>query len=265
MAKHTRLLIWRRKRHACSNHALGVFTMVKTYCIGDIHGQAKALKEVLVKCKFDYDEDKLIILGDVCDGGYNTYEVIEELLKIKNKVFVLGNHDEWFIQHISHGFTGEIWVMQGGKATLESYGADVSVRGPGYRGHIVEISWNKDLRIPETHKQFLESHKLYHIEDDMLFVHGGIDPNLPISKQETQTLLWDRQLIVYCLRGNNVPYFKKVFVGHTTTQLYGFTKPIRFSNLIMMDCGGGFDGKLAIMDIETEKYWLSKKQSHQLY
>ncbi len=27
-----------------------------------------------------------------------------------------------------------------------------------------------------------------------------------------------------------------------------------------MDCGAGWSGKLAIMDIDTEEYWLSKKQ-----
>ncbi len=228
---------------------------MRKFVVGDIHGRAKALKEVLKKCKFNYVKDKLIILGDVCDGGYNTYEVIEELLKIKDKVFILGNHDEWFIQHISYGFTGDIWMMQGGIATLESYGAKIE-----YERKRVNITWKEGLRIPETHKQFLENHKLYHVEDDMLFVHGGIDPHVTLTEQTVYTLLWDRQLIEYCLRGNQVPYFKMVFVGHTTTQLYGYTKPIRYSNLIMMDCGGGWKGRLAIMNIKTEKYWLSNKQ-----
>jgi len=66
---------------------------MKTFTIGDIHGRYKALKEVLKLSKFDYDNDKLIVLGDIVDGGINTYKVVEELLKIKNIIFVLGNHD----------------------------------------------------------------------------------------------------------------------------------------------------------------------------
>lgn len=66
---------------------------MKVFTIGDIHGRVEALKEVLASSRFDYEVDTLILLGDVCDGGYNTYEVVEELLKIKHIIFVIGNHD----------------------------------------------------------------------------------------------------------------------------------------------------------------------------
>ena len=56
---------------------------MKTFVIGDIHGRFKALKEVLKNSKFDYINDKLIVLGDIVDGGIRTYDVVEELLKIK--------------------------------------------------------------------------------------------------------------------------------------------------------------------------------------
>jgi len=42
--------------------------MAKRYVIGDIHGAYKALIQVLNKVGFDYDNDELIGLGDVCDG-----------------------------------------------------------------------------------------------------------------------------------------------------------------------------------------------------
>lgn len=79
--------------------------MSKRFAIGDIHGRYNALLEVLKKSKFNYQEDELIVLGDVSDGGYNTYEVIEELLKIKNLIFIMGNHDEWFLNHLRSGWT----------------------------------------------------------------------------------------------------------------------------------------------------------------
>ncbi len=62
------------------------------------------------KSRFDYNKDKLIILGDVVDGGYNSYLVVEELLKIKNKIFIIGNHDKWFTNHIKSGWSEEIWL-----------------------------------------------------------------------------------------------------------------------------------------------------------
>ena len=67
---------------------------MNTFVIGDIHGRIEALQEVLLSSTFDYDKDKLIILGDIVDGGANSKDCVDELLKIKNTVFVLGNHDQ---------------------------------------------------------------------------------------------------------------------------------------------------------------------------
>lgn len=236
---------------------------MKTFCIGDIHGRIEALREVLKKSKFDYNNDKLIILGDVCDGGYNTYECVEELLKIKNRVFVLGNHDEWFIQHMADGFNGDIWLQQGGKETLESYGAKVDrLKIDSYYAQY-NILWKDGMRIPETHKRFFESFKLFHIENNMLFVHGGINPHKTIGEQDKQTLLWDRELIEWYKDGNRLTTFSRIFIGHTTTQHImndvNYTKPVIISNLYCLDCGAGWDGKLCIFCIDDNKYLLSRK------
>ena len=61
----------------------------KRYAIAEIHGNYNALIQVLKKAKFNYDKDKLIVVGDVCDGYNESYEVVEELLKIKNLVFII--------------------------------------------------------------------------------------------------------------------------------------------------------------------------------
>ncbi len=67
---------------------------MRTFVIGDIHGAYKALVQVLERAGFDYENDKLISLGDVTDGWSETAESIEELMKIKNLVYIKGNHDE---------------------------------------------------------------------------------------------------------------------------------------------------------------------------
>jgi serine/threonine protein phosphatase 1 len=36
--------------------------------ISDIHGGYKALKQVFKKANVDYEKDRLICLGDTCDG-----------------------------------------------------------------------------------------------------------------------------------------------------------------------------------------------------
>lgn len=55
----------------------------RTFAMGDIHGAHKALVQCLERCNFNNEIDTLIQLGDVADGWSETYECVEELLKIK--------------------------------------------------------------------------------------------------------------------------------------------------------------------------------------
>lgn len=232
---------------------------MKTFVIGDIHGRYKALKEVLEKSSFNYDEDELIVLGDIVDGGINTYKVVEELLKIKNVIYIIGNHDEWFINHIKTGWSEKIWLQQGGANTLKSYGAKVKLSNYVSNESFLDTA---NMNIPVTHQDFFNRGKYYYLRENTLFVHGGIKPKIPLNKQKKEDLLWDRDLITFCGEGNNVPNFDKVYIGHTTTQnINGDTLPLQLGDLIMMDTGAGWNGKLTIMDIDSEDYWQSKLQS----
>ena len=59
---------------------------MKKFVIGDIHGAYGALVQVLQRSKFDYKKDLLITLGDIVDGGKDSYKCVEELLKIENQL-----------------------------------------------------------------------------------------------------------------------------------------------------------------------------------
>lgn len=230
---------------------------MKTFAVGDIHGRWEALKQVLEKSKFDYASDKLIVLGDIVDGGYRTYEVVEELLKINNVVFVIGNHDEWWMNHMSSGWAEEIWIQQGGANTLKSYGASVKEADRITDNSLIDTS---NLRIPVTHQDFFNRAVYYHVEEGMLFVHGGYNIKLGVENTKKFDLVWDRELIKFA-KTNKIPEWKKVFVGHTTTQLInGMTEPIQYNNLFCLDTGAGWNGKLCIMDVHTNQFWLSDIQ-----
>jgi serine/threonine protein phosphatase 1 len=93
---------------------------MKTYVVGDIHGAHKALVQVLERSGFQYHIDTLITIGDIVDGWGESYEVIEELLKIKNRIDIMGNHDQWMYEFITTGIHPDSW-SQGGLATAKSY------------------------------------------------------------------------------------------------------------------------------------------------
>lgn len=241
---------------------------MKRFCIADPHGNYKALKQVLEKSKFDYKKDMLIVLGDVCDGYKDTYKVVEELLKIKNLVFICGNHDEFLKKFIDGEWSEpclerEWWLQQGGYNTLRSYGAKVIKEGKGFflgENNIGEIDMSK-FNIPEAHSRFFDSGVYYYELDNMIFVHGGFSyPEHPRNDTK-EKLTWDRELIERCKNGLRIKEWDKVFVGHTTTENQG-AQPIiyqqeGFGKFVQLDCGAGWKGRLCIYNIDTEEYFLS--------
>jgi len=241
-----------------SPEAIRELKLGRQFVIGDIHGRFEALKQVLKKADFNYEDDLLIVLGDVADGGYNTAQVVEELLKIKHLVYIIGNHDEWFMNHIRSGWAEEIWLQQGGCNTLTSYGAKCKEANNVSEESKIDT---RGLNIPVTHQDFFNRGVYYFVLDNMLFVHGGINPKIPkLESQSRQDLLWDRHLIQYA-KENKVQDWDKVFVGHTTTQhINGMLLPVRYNNLWALDTGAGWNGKLTIMNIDTEKFWQSELQ-----
>ncbi len=104
---------------------------MKTLVISDIHGAHKALLQCLKRSRFDYENDQLIVLGDVCDGYREVKQCIDELLKIKHCDFIIGNHDFWALGWATRNEIPEIWTSQGGDQTMASYGG-----GPMPQTHI---------------------------------------------------------------------------------------------------------------------------------
>ncbi len=215
---------------------------MRRFVIGDIHGRRKALEQCLERSAFDGNKDLLICLGDVCDRGTEVKESFELLLQIKNLVYILGNHDKWFLEWALTGKREIVWTAQGGNASIRSY---------------------RDEPVPESHIRLLQSARLYYLLDNKLFVHAGIDPDSPLEEQTEYDFLWSRDLVQEALRSiddpdiENITPYDEVFVGHTPTINYGFDVPVFIKGIWMMDTGAGWWGRLSIMDIDTKEYWQS--------
>lgn len=215
---------------------------MSTYVIGDIHGNFLGFKQCLKRSKFNYKKDTLICLGDTADGFPYVKECFDELLKIKNLIYVLGNHDQWLLQWALYDRKPEIWTSQGGNRTLESYDYE---------------------KPPLEHINLLSNaHLIYHQGND-IFVHGGIEPNKKLENQIADIVIWDRDLLSHAhWKHNQKPSYKyggfdNIYIGHTTTQMYHSIEPLHYCNVWAMDTGGGWSGKITIMNIDTKKYWQS--------
>lgn len=235
-----------------------------TLIMGDLHDAYKAMRQCLDRSKFDYDNDQLIQLGDVTDGYFQVYECVEELLRIRHRVALKGNHDDWLDEFIKTDFHPYYW-NHGGKGTLISYldhagkSGRYFSRGSGYKTAL------ESNDIPERHKAFFSEQKPYYIDDsNRCFLHGGFKRNLPFHEQKIADYYWDRSLWQDAVKQSTdggdftmVPDFKEIYVGHSPTIQWGTDQPLNAFNIYNIDTGAGGPGRLTIMDIETKEFWQS--------
>lgn len=213
---------------------------MRQFVIGDIHGAFKALIQCLERSNFDYKNDQLICLGDVCDGWPETNQAMEELLKINNLEFILGNHDYWTLEWAVHGEATKMWLSQGGDGTVKSYPDGM----------------------PERHIQFLQGAHYYFIDNKRLFVHAGFDPEVPIEAQGQEMYLWDRSLFRTAIARFEdkaeckITSYDEVYIGHTPIHQYQM-KPMKCCDVWLMDTGAGWEGVLSIMDINSKEVFTS--------
>lgn len=234
---------------------------MRTFVMGNIHGNAKGLHYLLSTVNFDYHNDTLIQLGDVADGWSETADCVEILLKIKNLISIRGNHDVWVNDWFQYGTTPIMWTQQGGQATIDSY-----IR-TGFLGN-------------RFHKDFWKDQIDWYIdEQNRLFIHAGWDykyipEEFHVSNLSERELFifqanakvnggttarechWDRTIISGARSAASAKQnfkatqqFEEVFIGHTASP-DGLVH--QYGNLWNMDSGSGWNGRLSIMELESK-------------
>ena len=226
------------------------------YAIGDIHGQKAELDRVLALIEADGGPDAhVVFLGDYADRGPDSRGVLNALVAGqdagRNWTFLKGNHDrmfEWFMGrpmlHDPYMMVELYWLHPrlGGDTTLASYGVDA-----GPRRREKDVQDDARAAIPSTHISFLKQLKLSHIVGDLMFVHAGIRPNVPLDKQEEEDLLWIRGEF----HDHTDPHPKVIVHGHTpidTAKHYG--------NRVNLDTGAGYGAPLTAAVFEGTDAWL---------
>ena len=213
---------------------------MQTFVFGDIHGHYDEIKKLVGLVKPD-DHDMLIFLGDYIDRGKQSFKVIEYMLELEqqyNCVFLKGNHEELFLDYLS-GIDSDLYLYNGGDMTISSYadhGFDIS-----------QFVYYTDRVFPETHLNFFRGLKLYHENDNYIFVHAGLLPkNIPLEQQPTDTLLWER----YDFINSDFDWGKKVIFGHTPNK-----DILKMHNKICIDTGVCYrGGKLTCVILPEEKF-----------
>jgi serine/threonine protein phosphatase 1 len=217
------------------------------YAIGDIHGEAEMLDELLERLELSPD-DRLVFLGDYVDRGPDASGVVVRLLELAERhecVFLLGNHESMFLDFLgwkgSSYFGGDAFLANGGDRTLASYGYFEAQR----RGEAFEL--------PEAHSTFFAGCSLWYHEGDYLFVHAGLSQTLlrstdlhyALRRSRAEDLLWNRT-------SGDMPHGLGVTVvyGHTPRQDFEVRWNEPFS--IGIDTGAVYGGPLTAIRLPDE-------------
>lgn len=205
---------------------------MRTIVVGDIHGCCQELKQLiseLIKCKkYNPKKDRLIFLGDYIDRGDDPRGVIRYIRQLQEKynnvIALMGNHEDMMINYVN-GDKDSYWEYNGYEKTLKSYA--------GYPDDFKDdYKWVKTL-------------PLYFEDEHHIYVHAGIDPKIPMEKQNRNTLLWVRDRFIYSYSN----FSKPVIFGHTP-ELAGVYSTL--AGNIGIDTGCVFGGKLTAMIIESD-------------
>jgi serine/threonine protein phosphatase 1 len=186
------------------------------YGIGDIHGCAKTLDQLLETIS-PASDDHLVFIGDYVDRGPDSKGVIDRLIRLKKEcrcTFLRGNHEEMMVNFLDFE-DSELWHINGGDATLASY-----------------FVHDDRYDIPDEHVEFIRQTEAYRDEQDFFFVHAGLKPHMTIEENLThfssEVFLWERTH----LAAKELAWEKPVVCGHTPQR-----EPLNRPRLICIDTG----------------------------
>ncbi|MDF2563716.1 MAG: serine/threonine protein phosphatase [Massilibacillus sp.] len=211
--------------------------MNRIIAIGDIHGEYEAFIKLLHDVKYDYKNDKLILLGDYIDRGKQSKEVLDKVMSLVSNgaIALLGNHEDMMIDSFIND-NYHLWHSNGGDKT------------------------HKQLndKIVYKYLHFIKSLPISYELDGFFFCHAGVDFSKPIKQQSKDDLLWIRDEYIF----NKNTTDKVVVSGHTPVQMIKQalsikpeSTPIYGEDKIFLDTGVAYGGRLTAMDVLTKQYW----------
>ena len=181
----------------------------KIFAIGDIHGCADKLRELIRRLPYEPGRDRLVLLGDYIDRGPDSAGVLELLCALKERdpklIALSGNHEYLLLEYHRTGDPALLPYLRklGIDATLKSYGVHT-----GFTLQSLDF-------LPPTHRAFLENLLPYWETGDYIFVHAGLEPGLPPAAHDLAGLCETREGFL----STDHDFGRRVIFGHTEFEL----------------------------------------------
>ena len=214
---------------------------MKCYVIGDVHGCLPEMAALIESLPLQHG-DTLVFLGDYIDRGPDSRGVVDYLVNLRRRgeqatVFLRGNHEDMLLSYMGlSGHHGDSFLINGGVATLASYGVASPATRPGAADtrRLLEA-------MPREHLEFLMRLEPWYFFGDFLCVHAGINPRRSWEDQAGEELIWIRHEFI----ANPHPLPQTVLFGHTPMKDVFFNLPYK----IGLDTGLVYGNALSCLEV----------------
>jgi len=244
-----------------------VETPRQVFAIGDIHGRADLLSALHAEVRRVARPDALLVhLGDYIDRGPWSIEALRMALDGVDGLEVCnlpGNHEQFLVTCLRSSGTEqaeviEAWLDNGGRAVARELGCELTADDSRSRAKLLDAVRGAlgDRRIDQLFG--LRNHLS---SGGYLFVHGGVNPAIPISKflakdwrdpclDEDSDPLWIR----WPFFDHEGLYEEKVVVhGHTPRDA-----PELLENRINLDTRAFDSGRLTMAEFDNRKFRITQ-------
>jgi len=178
-----------------------------TFAIGDIHGNAEGLRDLLQQLGGEAGRgDVVVFLGDYIDRGPDSRGCIDAILTFQDTaaadvVCLIGNHEDW-LRRTVNDFRQHAWLrIMDAWDTIRSYSPDAesvlrrAARDLGERLYFDgDVSLPYDLffdAMPASHLSFLDELCTHHRTREAFCSHAGVDPRVTsLNDQRRHELIW---------------------------------------------------------------------------
>ena len=191
--------------------------------VGDVHGCYQLLYDTLTP--YFHTNADIILLGDLIDrspekdGDAKVLAFVKSLVDdpssygLFNVTVLRGNHEQMLLDAIDDGIDSsayDLWVLNGGDPAFYKEAGD--------------------------YYEFLNSLPHYRLHENLLFVHAGVRPDVPLEDQSTFDFMWIRE--PFLSKDHGLPY--TVVHGHTIVD-----EPEFHEHRINLDTGAYATGLLS--------------------
>ena len=263
-------IFWERMEglQAVSQPESSIFATLRSdariWAIGSIHGEAEKLGVLHQKiANLQMPGDQLVYLGNYCGYGAASRETIEQMLifrrwmlarpgsDIDDIVFLRGAQEEMWQKLLQLQFAPNPvqvlqWMVdQGSGPTIEAYGESVEdAMLAGRDGILALTKWTSRLRQSmrnhDGHTALMNAlkHAAFTENNNLLFVHAGIDPARPLSAQ-SDSFWWGGA--GFSAMGEPYEGYRRVIRGYD--RRHGGVA--ENAHTVTLDGGAGFGGEIA--------------------